>query len=193
MAVNLSKNQSLSLKKDDGAHLTKVRLGLGWDAAKKGLFSLFVPSSIDLDASAILLDANKKVVDTVWFNQLKSKDGSIRHGGDNLTGDGDGDDETIFVDLSAVHPNVTDIVFVITSYRGQTFDKVNNVYARVIDDSGRNGTEIVKFNLADTGTKTGAVIAKLTRAAGDWVFTALGTPANGKIATDLIRAAQAAA
>lgn len=195
MALSLEKNQTLSLTKADGGQLTKVRLGLGWDAVQKkaGFFSRGGATSIDLDASAILLDANKGVIDTVWFNQKKSKDGSIRHGGDNLTGEGDGDDETIFVDLSAVSTVVQTIVLVVTSYQGQTFDQVANVFARVIDDSAGKDTEVVRYDLADTGKKTAAVVAKLTRAADGWAITALGVPANGKKAPDLVRDAQAVA
>jgi tellurium resistance protein TerZ len=146
-----------------------------------------------LDASAILLDSDKKVVDTVWFQQLQSKDGSVRHSGDNLTGDGDGDDERISIDLAGVSPSVTSIVLVVTSFQGQTFDKVRNVFARVIDTSTGRETEVVKYNLADAGNKTASVIAKLTRSGAGWTFTALGNPANGRKAPDLVREAQAVA
>jgi tellurium resistance protein TerZ len=195
MALSLAKNQSLSLKKDDGSNLTKVRLGLGWDAVQKkaGFFSRATATDIDLDASVILLDANKNVVDTVWFQKKVSNDGSIHHSGDNTTGTGDGDDETIKIDLVTVSSNVETIVCVVTSYAGQTFDQVDNVFARVLDDSAGRGTEVVRYDLSDTGNKTGSVIAKLTRSHGSWAFTALGTPANGKAAPDLIAAAQAAA
>jgi tellurium resistance protein TerZ len=196
MALSLAKNESLSLIKSDSTPLTKVILGLGWDAAaKKGLFAALTGGGgdIDLDASAILLDSDKKVVDTVWFQQLQSKDGSVRHSGDNLTGDGDGDDERISIDLAGVSPSVTSIVLVVTSFQGQTFDKVRNVFARVIDTSTGRETEVVKYNLADAGNKTASVIAKLTRSGAGWTFTALGNPANGRKAPDLVREAQAVA
>ena len=113
MAVSLQKGQKISLSKEAGGELTQVKLGLGWDVfqgpqEKKGGFlgKLFGGGSggdsIDLDASCIMFDANKQAVDAIWFSQLKSKDGSIVHTGDNRTGDGDGDDEVINVDLSKV-------------------------------------------------------------------------------------------
>ncbi|TDW31284.1 TerD family protein [Cryobacterium psychrophilum] len=198
MALSLSKHESLSLVKSDSTPLTAVVLGLGWDAApKKGLFAALLGGGggddIDLDASAILLDSNNKLVDTVWFQQLQSKDASIRHSGDNLTGDGDGDDERINIDLAAVSSNVTSIVLVVTSFQGQTFDKVRNVFARVVDNSTGRESEVVRYNLADAGKKTASVIAKLTRSGAGWTFTALGNSATGRKAPDLIGEAQAAA
>ncbi|WP_159602646.1 TerD family protein [Agromyces humi] len=190
--LTLTKNQSLSLTKQDGSALTKVTLGLGWDAAKRGGFFGGGGGNIDLDASAILLTADKQVVDVVSFSQLRSKDGSIRHTGDNLTGAGDGDDEQIVVDLPNVPANVDAIVLVVTSYQGQTFNKVANVFARVVDNTDARNTETVRYNLADTGNLTGTVIAKITRAGAGWQITALGTPANGRTAKDLIPAAKAA-
>ncbi|MFE6967078.1 TerD family protein [Agromyces sp. NPDC057679] len=188
-ALSLTKNQTISLTKADGSTLTNVTLGLGWDAARRGLFG---GGSIDLDASAILLAADKQVVDIVSFSQLNSRDGSIRHTGDNLTGDGDGDDEQIRADLTKVPADVDSIVLVVTSYRGQTFDKVANVFARVVDSTGGRGAEVVRYDLADTGTLTGVVIAKISRAGAGWSITALGTPAHGRVAKDLIPAAKAA-
>jgi tellurium resistance protein TerZ len=195
MAISLVKNQTLSLEKADGGALTEVSLGLGWDAAPKkgGFFSRGGSASIDLDASAILLDGAKNVVDSVWFGNLTSADGAISHSGDNLTGEGDGDDEKIAVNLARVNPQVQTIVLVVTSYQGQTFDKVANVFARVVDVSGGRTTEVVRYDLADAGTKTGSVIAKLTRSGSGWAITALGNPANGKTAKDLVSDAQAVA
>src|SRR3954466_3259456 len=107
MRVNLSKGQKVSLAKRDGGTLTRVRMGLGWDAVKKkGLFGGLKSQTIDLDASCLLFDASGRLVDQGWFQQLRSADGSIQHTGDNLTGDGDGDDESIKVDLTRVPANV---------------------------------------------------------------------------------------
>jgi tellurium resistance protein TerZ len=103
--VSLSKGQTVSLEKRGGGTLTRVRMGLGWDAVKKkGLFGRLQEQSIDLDASALLFDAQGRLLDQVWFRQLQSRDGSVRHTGDNLTGAGDGDDESILVELPAVPP-----------------------------------------------------------------------------------------
>ena len=181
MSISLQKGSSLSLKKNDGSALTKVRLGLCWDAAKHGLFG-FGGGEIDLDASAVMLDASGYVADIVYFGQLQSKDGSVRHSGDNLTGDGDGDDEEIVVNLSAVSANIKSVVFVITSYSGQKFNAVKNVFARVVDNSSNAEKEIVRYNLAESANNTANVIAKLSRDGAGWAFTAIGEFTDGKTA-----------
>jgi tellurium resistance protein TerZ len=189
MGLSLTKGQSLSLTKQTGESLTKIRLGLGWDSAvpaKRGFFGGLKTVEIDLDASAILFDANKNRLDTVFFRQLRSKDGSITHTGDNLTGAGEGDDESIIVDLASVSPAVQHIVFVITSYSQQTFDMVQNAFCRVIDESVSSNPEVAKYLLAESGPYTAMVMAKLTRAGNTWNFQAIGSPANGKTAHDLV-------
>lgn len=195
MALSLKKGESLSLTKTSGASLTKVRLGLGWDSAapvKRGLFGRAKPAEIDLDAAAIFFDANSKVVDTVFFNQLKSKDGSTIHTGDNLTGEGEGDDETILVDLTLVHPSVAHIVFVISSYSGQTFNEVENAFSRLIDDSEAGSPEVARFQLTDAGSHTAMIMSKISREGNGWNFQAIGERAHGKTPMDLYQpAAQA--
>jgi tellurium resistance protein TerZ len=195
MGLSLKKGQSLSLTKHNGEALTYIRLGLGWDSAvpaKRGIFGGTKTIDIDLDASAILFNANKQPLDTVFFNQLSSKDGSIQHTGDNLTGDGDGDDETITVNLASVSPAVEHIVFVITSYSQQTFDMVQNAFCRVLDDSVAGSPEVANYRLGESGPYTAMVMAKLSRVGGMWNFQAIGTPANGKTAHDVVRPAAAA-
>lgn len=194
MGLSLKKGQSLSLTKQNGETLTNIRLGLGWDSAvpaKRGFFGGAKTVEIDLDASAILFDANRELLDVVFFNQLRSKDGSIQHTGDNLTGEGEGDDETIAVNLPSVSPNVQHIVFVITSYSQQTFDMIQNAFCRVIDDSVPGSPEVANYRLGESGRYTAMVMAKLSRLGGVWNFQAIGTPANGKTAMDLIRPAAA--
>lgn len=187
MAISLEKGSVLSLRKSDGGQLTKVLMGLGWDEVqqKKGLFGGFKPSAdIDLDASVIMLDGSKRVVDTVYYGSpnLRSKDGSIRHAGDNLTGSGDGDDEQISVDLSAVPASVQTLVFVITSYSGQTFDQIENVFCRLADVSSGRESEIVRFDLKERANKTGMIMAKVYRSGSEWVFAAVGASGTGKTA-----------
>lgn len=195
MGLSLQKGQALSLKKNDGASLTRVRMGLGWDSAapvKRGLFGgLKKGPEIDLDASAILFDANGKALDTVFFNQLKSKDGSTAHTGDNLTGEGEGDDEVILVDLAAVSPAVTQIVFVISSYSRQTFDLVANAFCRLVDDSTPGSPEVARFQLTDAGPHTAMIMAKVSREGNGWSFTAIGNRANGRTVMDLVQPAAA--
>lgn len=187
MGLSLSKGSSLSLKKNDGSALSKVILGLGWDTAKRGgFFGAIGGGEIDLDASALLFDAQGKNTDIVYFGKLNSSDGSVRHTGDNLTGAGDGDDEQIIVDLTSVPANVQSIVFTINSYSGQTFDKVANVFARVLDASSGNNTEVVRYNLAESKNNTANIIAKLTREGSGWAFTAIGEFTNGRTANKLV-------
>lgn len=195
MGLSLQKGQSLSLTKQNGESLTNVRLGLGWDSAvpaKKGFFGGTKTVEIDLDASAIMFDAEGKHLDTVFFNQLTSKDGAVRHTGDNLTGAGDGDDETMMVNLPAVSPAVQNIVFVITSYSQQTFDMVQNAFCRVIDDSVAGSPEVARYSLTESGRNTAMVMSKLSRTGSTWTFHAIGMPANGRTAGDVLGAAASA-
>jgi tellurium resistance protein TerZ len=192
MGLSLSKGQSLSLTKADGGNLSKVRMGLGWDSAapvKRGLFSRGKAAEVDLDASAIFFDAAGKVLDTVWFQQLNSNDGSTRHTGDNLTGAGDGDDETILVDLTKVSPAVSHIVFVISSYSQQTFDLVENAFSRLVDDSSAGTPEVARYQLTDSGPHTAMIMSKVSRDGAGWTFKAVGERATGRSAMDLLTAA----
>lgn len=191
MAVNLVKGQKISLQKEANATLNKIVMGLGWDAApqKKGGFLSGLlggggGDSIDLDASCALFDANKKPVDVVYFGQLKSKDGSIVHTGDNRTGEGDGDDEQIIVELSRVPEQVTALVFTINSYTGQTFNEVANAYCRIVDAS--TGAEIAKYTLDGGGAHTAMIMVKLYRHSGEWKMHALGESTSGKTIADLL-------
>ncbi len=186
MGISLVKGQKISLEKGDGSSLTKIFLGAGWDVAKSGgLFGRFSsPASIDLDASAILFDENKNIVDNVWFAQLRSVDGSIQHSGDNLTGEGDGDDEKIYVDLTRVPPQVKSIVFTISSFRGQNFSKVENAFCRLVDAT--NNTEIAKYNLTGKGDFTALIIANVYRHNGAWKMAALGESCHGKTIQDIV-------
>lgn len=186
MALTLSKQQTISLEKTAGSALTSVSLGLGWDAAKGGFLNKLMGSSaeIDLDASCILLDSQLKPIDLVWFRQLQSRDGSIKHSGDNRTGDGDGDDESIRVDLQRLPASVQHLVFTVNSFTGQTFEKVENAYCRIINAG--NNAELARFNLSERGRHTGIVMASLTRQNGGWDFKAIGTTTNGRTADDLV-------
>ena len=188
MGISLVKGQKISLEKGDGSSLTQIYLGAGWDVAKSGggFFGMFKggDDSIDLDASLILFNENNQPLDAVWFGQLKSKDGSIWHSGDNRTGAGDGDDEVIHVDLTKVPPQVKSIVFTISSFRGQTFEKVENAYCRLVDAT--TNTEIAKYNLSAQGNYTALIVAKVYRHNGAWKMSALGETSNGKTIQDMI-------
>ena len=184
MGVSLTKGQSVSLVKSGGGGLTQVRMGLGWDAVKKrGLFGSR-SQSIDLDASALLFDANRQLVDQVWFQQLTSRDGAVQHTGDNLTGEGEGDDESIRVHLDGVSPAVTAIVFTVNSFTGQDFSQIENAFCRLIDET--NETEVARYDLSGSGRHTAQVMAKLSRDGGGWTMTAVGATASGRTFHDLL-------
>ncbi|MBD8655049.1 TerD family protein [Oxalobacteraceae sp. CFBP 13730] len=187
MSVNLQKGQKISLDKEAGGGLSRVTMGLGWDAIKsKGFFGFGGGKSdaVDLDASVVMFDESNKPVDVIWFRQLKSKDGSIVHTGDNRTGAGDGDDEQITVDLSAVPASVKALVFTVNSFTGQTFATVENAYCRLINAA--NQQEVARFNLSVTGSHSAQIMAKLYRHGGEWKMHAIGENGNGRTFDDLM-------
>jgi tellurium resistance protein TerZ len=187
MAVNLQKGQKISLEKEAGGALSRVTMGLGWDVAKsKGFFGFGggKGEAIDLDASVVMFDEGNRPVDVVWFRQLKSRDGSIVHTGDNRTGAGDGDDEQIVVDLRSVPPNVKSLMFTVNSFTGQTFASVANAFCRIFDTT--NGKEIARYDLSVQGTHTAQIMAKLYRHNGEWKMHAIGENASGRTFDDLM-------
>jgi tellurium resistance protein TerZ len=196
MAISLVKGQKISLKKESDGGLKKVVMGLGWDPVTAGggggflskLLNLFSsPKEVDLDASCALFDANKNPVDFVWFRQLKSKDGSIVHTGDNLTGAGaEEDDEKIIVDLTSVPQSVKYLVFTINSFQGQTFNEIKNAFCRLVDSS--NNQEIARYTLSGGGAHTAMIMIKLYRDEGEWKMLALGEAASGQVVEQLLPA-----
>ncbi len=173
MGVSLSKGGNVSLTKE-APGLTAVTVGLGWDVRST------TGTDFDLDASAILADANGKVTgdkDFVFFNNLQSSDGSVKHLGDNLTGEGEGDDEQVNVDLAAVPANVDKVVFAVSIYEGdsrsQSFGQVRNAFIRVVNQAG--GAELARYDLSeDASTETAMVFGELYRNGADWKFRAVG-------------------
>lgn len=191
MAINLQKGQKISLSKEAGGNLDKIVMGLGWDA-KKGsgggglLGGLFGGGgdAIDLDASCVLFDDNNKLVDTVYFGHLKSKDGSIVHTGDNRTGAGEGDDEQIIVELDRVPASVKALVFTVNSYTGQTFDSVDNAFCRLVD--AKTNAEIARYTLSAQGSHTAQIMAKVYRHGGEWKMHAIGENGAGRTIENLL-------
>lgn len=197
MAVNLTKGQKISLAKEGGGSLDRIFMGLGWDAAGSGkpgktgfLSRIFgggksqAAPAIDLDASCVLFDKAKNPLETVFFNHLTGANGAIRHTGDNLTGDGDGDDEVIKVDLSKIPENVDTIVFTVNSYRGQTFNEVENAFCRLVDE--KTGGEIARYAISGGGSHTAMIMAKVYRHNGEWKMAALGEPMMARTAAEMI-------
>lgn len=173
MALSLQKGGNLSLSKE-APGLTKILVGLGWDPRSTD------GAQFDLDASAFLLNASGKVrgdADFIFYNQLKSPDGSVEHTGDNRDGAGDGDDEAIKVDLSRVPVDVDKIAFTVTIHdaenRRQNFGQVGNSFIRIVNET--NGSEIVRYDLAeDASTETAMIFAELYRHNSEWKFRAVG-------------------
>ncbi|HEU5030962.1 MAG TPA: TerD family protein [Spirillospora sp.] len=187
MTISLQKGQKVSLAKPGGGTLTRVRMGLGWDAvAKKGLFGKGKAQSIDLDASCLLFDASGNLADSVWFRQLRSKDGSVQHTGDNLTGAGEGDDEVINVDLQSVPANVVQLVFTVNSFTGQDFSQIENAFCRLVDEA--TGQEIARYDLSGAGQHNAQIMAKVSRDGDGWSMTAIGATASGRTFQHLLPA-----
>ena len=190
--VNLQKGQSVRLEKSGGGSLSKTTMGIGWDVRKaKGLGKFFGGGGgeIDLDASCLLFDANRQLLDSVWFRQLKSADGSIVHTGDNRTGAGDGDDEQIIVELTLLPASVSALVFTVNSFQGDTFDRIENAYCRLVDTT--TGAELARYDLTGSGSHTGQVMAKLTRGSGGWDMKAIGERTTGRTFHDMMPAIRA--
>ncbi|QLQ32282.1 MAG: TerD family protein [Candidatus Thiothrix singaporensis] len=173
MALSLQKGGNLSLSKADPS-LSKILVGLGWDERTTD------GSAFDLDASAFLLTASGKVrgdADFIFYNQLKSSDGSVEHTGDNRTGQGEGDDESLKVDLTKVPAEIEKIAFTVTIHdaeaRRQNFGQVTNAFIRIVNDV--SGAEIVRYDLAeDYSTETAMVFGELYRHNNEWKFRAVG-------------------
>jgi tellurium resistance protein TerZ len=187
MSISLQKGQRVSLAKRGGGTLSVVRMGLGWDAVKKrGLFGSR-SQSIDLDASALLFDAGGRLVDAVWFRQLQSRDGSVQHTGDNLTGAGEGDDESVVVDLPRLPASITQIVFTVNSFTGQDFSQIENAFCRLVDET--TNEELARYELSGSGRHNAQIMAKVGRGAdGGWTMTAIGATASGRTFQDLLPA-----
>jgi tellurium resistance protein TerD len=173
VGVSLSKGGNVSLSKE-APGLTAVLVGLGWDVRTT------TGTDYDLDASALLLnEAGKVASDTqfVFYNNLTSPDGSVEHTGDNLTGEGEGDDEVIKVNLAGVPADVTRIVFPVSIHdaenRGQSFGQVRGAFIRIVNQAG--GAEIARYDLSeDAATETAMVFGELYRNGAEWKFRAVG-------------------
>lgn len=174
MSINLQKGQR------ENINAPKFTIGLGWDTNTSTTGTEF-----DLDASVFILGNNKKVLSDshfIFYNNLKSPDGSVIHTGDNLTGDGDGDDEQVNIDLSKISSEVKEICIVVTIHdaenRKQNFGQVRNSFIRIVDDS--NNTEMVKYELEeDFSIETAVEFGRIYNKDGQWKFEAIGAGMKG--------------
>ncbi|MEV5912185.1 TerD family protein [Streptomyces chartreusis] len=182
--VNLQKNQTVSLMKGGRPLLSQVQMGLGWEPAYRG-------KDIDLDASVIAYGPQRNHIDSCYFGKLQIVNGAIRHSGDNLTGEGGGDDEVITVDLGRLPQDVTGLVFTVNSFSGQKFTEVAKAYCRLID--ALSGEELVRFDLTSAEPQTGVLMAKLIRQfSGEWEMTAMGDFVKSRTVRGMVKpAAQA--
>ncbi|MDP4178411.1 MAG: TerD family protein [Bacillota bacterium] len=179
MAISLQKGQKVDLTKGH-ANLAKVCVGLGWDTNKyDGSYDF------DLDAAAFLTGENGKVIndtDFVFYNNLKHSSGAVEHMGDNLTGDGDGDDEQIKINLPLIPANISKIAFTVTIHeadvRKQNFGQVSNAYIRIFNEDA--GEELIRYDLGEEfSVETAVVVGELYRYGAEWKFNAIGSGFSG--------------
>ncbi|MFC8837215.1 TerD family protein [Streptomyces griseoincarnatus] len=179
--VSLQKNQTVSLMKGGRPLLSRVQMGLGWEPAYRG-------KDIDLDASVIAFGPQRNHVDSCYFGKLQILGGAIQHSGDNLTGEGAGDDEVITVDLGRLPMEVSGLVFTVNSFSGQKFTDVAKAYCRLLDAS--TGEELVRFDLTSAEPQTGVMMAKLIRQySGEWEMTAMGEFVKGRTVRGMVKPA----
>ncbi|MFC4612411.1 TerD family protein [Streptomyces maoxianensis] len=179
--VSLQKNQTVSLVKGGRPLLSQVKMGLGWEPAYRG-------KDIDLDASVIAYGPNRNHLDSCYFGKLSILNGSIKHSGDNLTGEGAGDDEVIVVDLGRLPAEATGLVFTVNSFSGQKFTEVAKAYCRLIDAA--TGEELVRFDLTGAEPQTGVMMAKLIKQfSGEWDMTAIGDFVKSRTVRGMVKPA----
>ncbi|MFE9437533.1 TerD family protein [Streptomyces sp. NPDC006602] len=177
--VSLQKNQTVSLVKGGRPLLSQVKMGLGWEPAFRG-------KDIDLDASVIAYGPQRNHIDSCYFGKLSIVGGAIKHSGDNLTGEGGGDDEVIVVDLGRLPQEVTGLVFTVNSFSGQKFTEVAKAYCRLLDAA--SGEELVRFDLTSAEPQTGVLMAKLIKQfSGEWEMTALGDFVKARTVRNMVK------
>ncbi|MEU9181261.1 TerD family protein [Streptomyces sp. NPDC048550] len=182
--VSLQKNQTVSLVKNGRPLLSQVKMGLGWEPAFQG-------RDIDLDASVIAYGPQRNHIDSCYFGKLSILGGAIKHSGDNLTGEGAGDDEVIVVDLGRLPAEATGLVFTVNSFSGQKFTEVAKAYCRLIDAA--SGEELVRFDLTGAQPQTGVMMAKLVRQfSGEWEMTAIGDFVKSRTVRGMVQPASQA-
>ncbi|MGP3685174.1 TerD family protein [Streptomyces sp. IBSNAI002] len=182
--VSLQKNQTVSLVKGGRPLLSQVKMGLGWEPAFRG-------RDIDLDASVIVYGPQRNHIDSCYFGKLSILNGAIKHSGDNLTGEGAGDDEVIVVDLGRIPADATGLVFTVNSFSGQKFTEVAKAYCRLIDAA--SGEELVRFDLTSAEPQTGVMMAKLIKQfSGEWEMTAMGDFVKSRTVRGMVKPASQA-
>jgi stress response protein SCP2 len=168
--IELTKGQEMALETAEGQPLTRLQMGLGWDKEPGAGFIGSGRADVDLDATAVQF-AGTQLFDIAFYNHLETRDGSVVHLGDNISGRGEGDDEQITVDLAKVYPRVDTMLFLVSSYQGHTLEWIDNAYCRLVDE---DGVEIARFTLTEGVPRTGFMLAKMVRDGETWRLDAIG-------------------
>jgi tellurium resistance protein TerZ len=197
MAINLQKGQRISLEKSNGSKLQNVCVGINWGAIeKKGLFGFgSSKEAVDLDGSCALYNENKQLLEVVYFGNLKSKNGSVKHSGDDLTGDMGGDDgldnEVITLDFSQLDANVTYVAFVLNSFRGHDFGSIPFASIRIYEGTTKRVNEVfAKYDIAHGSNFAGhvsMVMGVFYKKNGEWKFNAIGEPTKDRKLEDTVK------
>lgn len=197
MAINLQKGQRISLEKSNGSKLQNICVGINWGAIeKKGLFGFGkTKEAVDLDASCALFNDKKQLLDVIYFGSLKSKDGSIKHSGDDLTGDMGGDDgldnEIITVDFSRLNPEVSHVAFVLNSFRGHDFGTIPFASIRIYEGTPTRVNEVfATYDIAHGSNFAGhvsMVMGIFYKKNGEWKFNAIGEPTKDRKLEDTVK------
>ena len=195
MAINLQKGQRINLEKSNGSKLQNICVGVNWGAIEKKGFFGTSKEAVDLDASCVLYDDAKNVIEVVYFGSLKSKDGSIKHSGDDLTGDMAGDDgldnEIITMDFLKLSANVSHVAFVLNSFRGHDFGTIPFASIRIYEGTPKRVNEI--FATYDIVKGEGflghvsMVLGVFYKKNNEWKFNAIGEPTKDKKLEETIR------
>jgi stress response protein SCP2 len=180
--IELTRGQEMALETEDGLPLVRVQMGLGWDRERGAGYVGTGRPDVDLDATAVQF-AEGRLFDIAFYNHLETRDGSVVHLGDNISGRGEGDDERLTVDLGRVYAKVDTILFLVSSYQGHALDWIDNAYCRVVDE---HDVELARLTLTDGTPRTGLVMARLFRDGDRWRLRAIGEGVAVTVPTDSI-------
>jgi tellurium resistance protein TerZ len=193
MALNLVKGQAINLEKSSGETLKSVNFGLNWGVIeKKGWFGMSSKESVDLDGSCAVFNKNNEILDVIYFGNLKSKDNAVKHSGDDLVGDSNGDDgrdnEIISINLEQLHRDVNQVVFILNSFRGHDFATIPYARIRISDGLG-NKTLLAQYDVAQDEKFNGfvsMVMGKIYKDGSNWQFRAIGEPTTDRKLIDTV-------
>jgi stress response protein SCP2 len=178
--IELQRGDEMVLAREDGSSLGRLTMGLGWDKKEGAGYIGTGGREIDLDASAIQY-AGEQLFDLAFFNHLETRDGAVVHQGDNISGSGEEDDEQITIDLAKVYPRVDTLLFLVSSYNGDSLEWVANAYCRLVDE---DGDELARFTLTEGVPRPGFMFAKMFRDGDSWRLRAIGQGISVSVPTE---------